>query len=573
MSGPLGRHIVQYYEHDAFLVDQLAAYFTGPLHAGAAGVVITTPMHQALLEARLQADGVPAGAIQFLDAHATLAKFMVAGSPDPVLFQNTIRSVLAAARRAGNGHVAAFGEMVAILWSEGNSGAALSLEQLWEEILRHEAFDLFCAYPMNVFNGDHTGRLFEQASDSHSEVRPTEAFVALVLESDLRREVARLQQRESVLKSEIARRSAAERDLEQAAREKDHFLAMLGHELRNPLTPMLLNVELARRSAGQNPHLDRIERQATLLKRLVDDLVDMSRLAHGKIALQRDLVPLDTAVSRGAELAQAALEERDHELSVSLPADCFLDADPDRLAQVFGNLLKNAARYTPPGGTIRVEGQRLADAVEVEVSDNGEGFDQERVQRLFDPYVQADPSRGGLGLGLTIVRALVELHQGTVRASSPGPGKGSTFTVRLPLPLVQVKPREEADVPAREPPRRVMVVDDNSDIASTVADVLRLQGHEACSETDSAKAIELATQWRPDVVLCDLSMPGMDGFEVARRLRATPGLERCVLVALSGHTQDADQRAALAAGFDMHIAKPVSAPDLLRAVMVQRQAP
>jgi CheY-like chemotaxis protein/two-component sensor histidine kinase len=307
----------------------------------------------------------------------------------------------------------------------------------------------------------------------------------------------------------------------------------------------------------------------------VDDLLDVSRITRGKIELRRERVDLKTAVERALETVRPLLEERGHELRLALaPEPVELDADPARLEQVLSNLLSNALKYTPAPGTIEFTVARDgADAV-VRVRDTGIGIRPEMLERVFDPFAQADrlPDRvqEGLGMGLTLVRSLVELHGGTVTAASEGPGRGSEFVVRLPC----LPPRPPAPAPtspparpAAAPSRRVLVVDDNVDSAESLAMLLQLGGHAVWMAHDGPSALVAAREHRPELVLLDIGLPaGMDGYEVARRMRPEAGLQRAVIVALTGYGQDEDRRRAAAAGFDHHLVKPVDAQDLLQLI-------
>ena len=359
------------------------------------------------------------------------------------------------------------------------------------------------------------------------------------------------------------------RELREVDRRKDEFLATLAHELRNPLAPIRNSLQILKMPRLDTATVDRakemMERQVHHLVHLVDDLLDVSRVMRGKIELRKERVELAAAVARAVETVQSLIEAQEHELTIHLPDESLLlEADPVRLAQVVGNLLANAAKYTERHGRIWLTAQRAGDAVELRVRDTGIGLAPELLPHVFELFVQADhastKAHGGLGIGLTLVKNLVEMHGGSVEAHSAGPGKGSEFVVRLPLlPAVPESPKqEESASPPLPPPsgRRLLVVDDNADVALSLAVLLRLYGHEVQVAHDGRSALQLAAAFRPDLVFLDIGMPGMDGYEVARRLRRTPGLEKVVLAALTGWGQQEDRRRTAEAGFDYHLVKP-----------------
>ncbi|MBX3470421.1 MAG: response regulator [Planctomycetes bacterium] len=352
-------------------------------------------------------------------------------------------------------------------------------------------------------------------------------------------------------------RAAVERQ-RQAERRRDEFLAMLGHELRNPLAPILTALELMERRAEGSASRERaiIERQARHLARLLDDLLDLSRLERGKLALDLASVSLMAAVERAVALARPSLDRGRHALTVDVPPDLRVRADPERLAQALGQLVANAARYTPDVGHVQVRAAREGDLVRVDVSDDGVGLSPELLQRVFEPFVQGpralDRPGGGLGVGLAVARSLIALHGGALTATSPGVGGGSTFTVRLPLAEPEAAPPPApADAPRH---RRVLVVDDNVDAADLLGEALRTLGFEVAVAHGAEGALDLAGPFAPDVALVDLGMPGIDGFELAQRLRGR-GVE-LRLVALTGYGQDHDRARTREAGFDAHLVKP-----------------
>jgi len=374
---------------------------------------------------------------------------------------------------------------------------------------------------------------------------------------------------------DITERKRAEDALREADRRKDEFLATLAHELRNPLAPVRNGLHLLRIVEPESPAAEQaramMERQLDHLIRLVDDLLEVSRVSRGKIELRRQQVELSAVLMSAIETSRPAIEAARHALDIRLPAETVtLDADFVRLAQVVANLLNNAAKYTDPGGRISLAAWREGAHAVVCVRDTGIGIPADKLGTVFEMFAQVDSSltrsQGGLGIGLALAKSLVELHGGTIEARSDGPGRGSEFVVRLPVAAAPAARSPAPRASERAPqPRRVLVVDDNVDAATSLGMMLSRMGHEVRVAHDGASALEFARSERPQVVLLDLSMQGMDGFGVARALRADPALARTPIVAVSGLGQDGDRRRTREAGFDEHLVKPV-APETLRAV-------
>jgi PAS domain S-box-containing protein len=370
-----------------------------------------------------------------------------------------------------------------------------------------------------------------------------------------------------------------------ADRRKDQFLAMLAHELRNPLAPIRNAVELMRQvetvDRSFQPSREMVERQVKNLARLVDDLLDVSRINQGSIRLRKEVVDLGTILERAADTTRPLIESRAHELTVSLPREPVrLEADPTRLEQVLANLLNNAAKYTMPGGQISLSAAREGKEAVIRVRDNGIGVPPDVLGRVFEPFVQSDGSlartEGGLGIGLTLVRSLVEMHGGRVEANSPGLGQGSEFVVRLPVRVPQTA-EASAPVEAAAPrplarPVRVLVVEDNLDAAESLATLLRVWGHDVQVVHDGLQALDAARESRPEVVLLDIGLPGLDGYQVARRLREDVGLDTSLLVAMTGYGQPEDRRRSRDAGIHHHFVKPVE-PMVLRNLLADVAAP
>jgi PAS domain S-box-containing protein len=376
----------------------------------------------------------------------------------------------------------------------------------------------------------------------------------------------------------------SERQAIAANRAKDEFLAMLGHELRNPLAPIQTALQLMRMRGHQAPEISVIERQTGHLVRLVDDLLDVSRITRGKVELRKDRIQLRSVVLAGAEMASPLLEQRHQRLDIDVPVEGLaVLGDQGRLAQVVANLLTNAAKYSEPATRITVSGDRSGQLVRLRVRDQGMGIPSDLVARIFDTFVQfpqaLDRSLGGLGLGLTIVRSLVELHGGTVSVHSDGPGKGSEFAIELPLaPEVADRPPHESTSVGGIAPistisgsnarrGRILVVDDNLDGAATIGEALADVGYEVAIAHDGPSALAIAGPFKPDIGLLDIGLPVMDGYELARRLRQGAGVPPDLrLVAITGYGLDTDRQLSREAGFDAHLVKPVSLEDLLESI-------
>ena len=378
----------------------------------------------------------------------------------------------------------------------------------------------------------------------------------------------------------LAREQQARREAETASRAKDEFLAMLGHELRNPLSPMITALELMRLRGGDALERERtiVERQVQHLMRLVDDLLDVSRITRGKIQLKRRPVELSEVIATAIEMASPLLEARRHRLEADVPPKGLLvEGDPDRLAQVVANLLTNAAKYTEPDGKVQLRASREGSQVVVRVRDSGMGIAPELLPRVFDLFVQGhrtlDRSQGGLGLGLTIVRSMVEMHGGSVGVTSEGLGKGSEFTIRLPAASAAALTPRPGIIPTLPAShrvgvgRRILVVDDNQDAADALVDALRAHGLVASVAYDGPSAIESAVRFRPEAAFLDIGLPVMDGYELARQLRELLG-PAVKLLALTGYGQDRDRALSRAAGFDEHLVKPVELEHLV--VLIHR---
>ncbi|HTU93691.1 MAG TPA: response regulator [Gemmataceae bacterium] len=388
--------------------------------------------------------------------------------------------------------------------------------------------------------------------------------------------------RQHELEIEIVQRKRAEEMLKEADRRKNEFLAMLSHELRNPLAPIrnsiqVLQLRMPNQEALTGP-LEVIDRQVKQLAGLVDDLLDVARITHGQINLRKQTLELAEVVAQAVETSRPLLEARRHRFDCCLPDEpIFVEADPTRLAQVILNLLNNAAKYTEEGGYINLSVERQDDEVVLRVRDSGIGISPNMLSKIFELFTQGertlDRSQGGLGIGLTLVRRLVELHGGTVRAFSEGLGRGSEFVVRLPILQSSGEWRPAgSDGKATvanacgssplAPPRRILIIDDNQDSADSLAILLHMLGHEVRVAYDGESGLLLAEEFSPDIMLIDIGLPRLSGLEAAQRIRHDLGLRDALLIAMTGYGQEEDKRRSREAGFNAHLVKPVDFSEL-----------
>ena len=387
----------------------------------------------------------------------------------------------------------------------------------------------------------------------------------------------RVAERTAELERSMGRQTEMAEQLRIADRRKDEFLALLAHELRNPLAPLRNAINILRLKESQDPDVlwsrGVIERQAAQLTRLVDDLLDVSRITLGKIKLRPQALDLATVVARAVETSRPLIDAHRHELLVTLPATPVrVEGDRARLTQVIANLLNNAAKYQNDGGTISLTVERDAASAVITVRDRGIGIAPDMLSEIFELFSQGertlDRAQGGLGIGLSLVKTVVELHHGQVSAASDGPGRGSEFSIRLPCLLQELdgyrasSEEDEADVPEC-PPLRILVVDDSRDAAESITKLLRLGGHEVLIAHEGEHALHLAATLQPSVVLLDIGLPGMDGYEICRRLRQS-GLANALIVAMTGYGLERDRQRSQEAGFDTHLVKPVPPGELLR---------
>ena len=707
------QHRVQFYETDSFLADAVTRFLADGLRAGDPAIVVATPAHREAFAQRLGASGLDVAALLdrqqlvILDATDTLSQFMLAGTPRWERFAECVGGVVRRVQAAHPGrHILAYGEMVDILWRNGQQDAAIQLEQMWNDLREQSEFSLLCAYVIDSFYKE-TG--IPQICATHSHVLPPEprsspgssdkledsvrSLVAEIgrrieLEHALResredledfvtsapvpihrvdrdgiirwankaelqllgyredeyvgrhiaefhvdraviddilerlgrgetlvghearvrtktgdiltleissnvqlkdgkfhttrcfaRDVTEVKRAEQHARSLHEAALAARLEAEQANRAKDEFLAILGHELRNPLSPILTAVQLMRVRGETSSAREQtiIERQVRHLIHIIDDLLDISRVARGKIQLEKRPLKLRALVTKAIEITSPLFEERRQHLAVRLPPeDIWLEADETRLCQVVANLLSNAAKYTPMHGHIAIEAAPRDGRLRLRVTDNGNGIAPELLPRIFDLFVQghrtSDRQQGGLGIGLSLVRNLVALHGGTVAVHSDGPGRGSEFVVDLPMiaaPGKSVPHDADGDLRRRVSmtARRILVVDDNEDACELLGEMLRSVGHEVAVATDGPRAIELVKTFSPEVAILDIGLPVMDGHELATQLRSR-FMDKLRMIAVTGYGQEHDKKRALASGFDVHLVKPVSLQKVLAAIEV-----
>jgi PAS domain S-box-containing protein len=368
--------------------------------------------------------------------------------------------------------------------------------------------------------------------------------------------------------------NAALEALKESDRRKDEFLAMLAHELRNPLAPIRNALHIMRLAGASgetvSSETEMMERQVGQMVRLVDDLLDVSRISRGKIELRKDRVEVASVVNHAVEAARTLVQCMEHNLTVTLPPlPIYLNADPTRLAQVLGNLLSNACKFTDKGGRISVTVELEGKQAVIRVRDNGIGIAADQLPRIFDMFMQVDTSLersvSGLGIGLTLAKNLVEMHDGTLEVHSAGAGQGSEFVVRLPITVeIPSPPEPTVSAPTTTTARRILVVDDNRVSADSLARLLKLTGNETHTAYDGFEAVEAAATFRPDVVLLDIGLPKLNGYEAARKIREEPWGKKLVLVALTGWGQDEDRRKSRDAGFNGHMVKPIDHAELMK---------
>jgi signal transduction histidine kinase/ActR/RegA family two-component response regulator len=610
-------HFVQFYEADGFLLNSLSGFIGTALKAGEGAIVIATKAHRDGLDELLGANGLDlatastSGHYVSLDAAATLGKFMVDGSPEVGRFTEVIGGLVGQLSN-GRPRVRAFGEMVALLWAEGNYTGAIRLEELWNNLQKEHCFSLFCAYPLGSFVGEKFGKPLSSVCTSHSRVIPAESYLELVDHDDRLRAIIQLQQKARTLASEITERERVEEELraslsreqiaraeaETANRMKDEFLATVSHELRTPLNAIMGWSHMLRAGtldeATTARAIETIDRNAKSQAQLVEDILDVSRVITGKLSLSMAPVDLAAIINAAIDSVQLAADSKEIELEITLdPTARHMLGDASRLQQVVWNLLSNAIKFTPSGGRVAVRLRRSGREAQIQIIDSGVGIDADFLPHIFDRFRQADGTttrrHGGLGLGLSIVRHLVELHGGTVQASSTGEDQGATFTISLPFPAGAPRVRRRrsnrawtqtitkssiqllpslADV-------RVVIVDDDADTLQMLCVMLADSGAKVETATSVSQALEVLQWHRPDVLVSDLTMPGEDGYSLIAKIRSLENKDEGQLpaVALTSHVRVEDRARALSAGFNMFVPKPVEPAELINAVANLAETP
>lgn len=602
-------HFVQFYESDGFLLNSLSGFIGSAINKGVPAIVVATKAHRDGLDELMRANSVDVtnalatGKFVALDAAETLSKFMINGAPEPGRFREVIGGVISSVTD-GRSRVRAFGEMVALLWAEGNHEAAIRLEELWNDLQKSHTFSLFCAYPMNGFGNERFTKPHDGVCTVHSRVLPSESYADLENYDDRLREIARLQQKALALEGEINDRKIVEEKLrlalvgeqmaraeaETANRMKDQFLATVSHELRTPLNAIigwshLLKSGKLDGNTSQRA-LETIDRNARSQAQLIEDILDVSRMITGKLRLKKEVVDIASVINAAIDSVQLAIDSKDLNLNVTLdPAARHTVGDSSRLQQVVWNLLSNAIKFTPSGGSIEVKVQRANSNLQICVKDSGQGISREFLPHIFEHFRQADGTttrlHGGLGLGLAIVRQLVELHGGSVTANSAGEGLGCTFTIELPMaPAKRQKAHSTAGLPIADEITptvgadglsledvRVLLIDDDVDTLQFLALMLtesKAQVHTCTTVSEGLAALEW---FNADVVVSDLAMPGEDGYTLISKLRNS-GLESSQVpaVALTSYVRVEDRTRALSAGFNMFVAKPVQPDELVAAI-------
>jgi signal transduction histidine kinase/ActR/RegA family two-component response regulator len=484
--------------------------------------------------------------------------------PGGAAWQALLRSAVAAGRAFGPVTPPGGESAKESLAVAGRDGSAVVLIGCTEEDGEVAWFQALLPLLAGTFRGERMA-LTAEGNAAVARAAATQAEALAVSLDRVRRELGEALARAKATADENARLYA---EVQDADRRKDEFLATLAHELRNPLAPVrngLQVLKLAPPGPAAAKTRDMMERQLTHMVRLIDDLLDVSRISRGKVELKRERVRVQSLVDAAVEASRPAIDAGRHVFTMTLRDEpLWLDADPTRMAQVISNLLTNAAKYTPEGGRIDLTARREGGQVVIEVRDTGVGIPADMLPKVFEMFTQVgrnlDRAQGGLGIGLSLVRRLAEMHGGTAEAKSEGQDQGSTFTVRLPLAagggLGDYTPGAEAAAKAQKR-KRILVVDDNVDGAESLSMLLQLSGHDTRTAYSGPEALAAADEYRPDVVFLDIGLPGMNGYEVARLLRQEASLSRPVLVALTGWGTESDKRQAMDAGFDYHLTKPV----------------
>ncbi len=567
---------VEFYEKEERLVEDVVQFANEGLSSGEAVLMVATPPHRAAIERALAGRGFDVeqgkkeSRLLVEDAAATLERCLVDGRPDEARFTEVLDGLLA---RAGPRKLRVYGELVNVLWQAGDRASALRLDELWCAAVKDRKLPLFCGYLVEGFSTAEDLAAFRAR---HSKSAPVGSAQV----------IAELEQRARALEVEVMTRRALAEELKLANLRKDEFLAMLAHELRNPLAALSVGLALRDKLETQDAGLERLKescsRQVKNLTHLVDDLLDVSRFTTGKaeVRLRKASVDLSAIVQNAAQLSRPMIEARKHEFAFTVAPGTFaMMADPMRMEQIISNLLHNAAKFTHPGGHVGLRLRQANGVAIIEVTDDGVGIPADMLPRVFELFTQVDPgidrTGGGLGIGLTLARRLAELHGGELTVESAGLGKGSKFTLKVPLnPVAAVEapaPIVQAALPT-SPHRRVLLIEDNEDIRESLKELLEDLGHEVQTAVDGPSGLKKLLEMQPDVALVDVGLPGMDGYEVARQARATNEGRGIYLVALTGYSGYDARRQAEQAGFDRHVVKPLKFEDLSGLMHAQNSA-
>jgi signal transduction histidine kinase/ActR/RegA family two-component response regulator len=563
---PYGTHFCHFYRTKEDLAETLVSYFEAGLRNNEMCMWVTSQPLEAEEAAALMREAMPefedfvaAGQIEIWNHQDWYLK---SGEQSP---QDVLQGWIDRERRALDLGFSGFRLTGNTFWLERSGWQEfVEYESLVNDSFRRFRIIALCSYSLDRCCAED---VLDVCRNHQFALARRQGDWELIESSSLKSAKEDLQRLNEELEQRVVERTL---ELEGALRSRDEFLAMLGHELRNPLAPIRNAAQVMRLIGPADPHLNRardvIERQVGQLARLVDDLLDVSRVTQGKVELQREKIDLDTVLAQAVETSRPLIDGRRHTLTVALPpAPLPLMADLTRLSQVVGNLLNNAAKYMEEGGRIWLTAEHDGREAVIRVRDAGVGIPGEMLTRIFEPFTQLNRSlarsEGGLGIGLALVRSLVEMHGGKVEAFSAGLGCGSEFVVRLPA-LEEQGEAEPAPVePGQRAPRgagrRVLVVDDNLDSAETLGTVLEIAGHEVWLAHDGEEALVLVERHRPEAVLLDIGLPKLDGYEVARRLRLDPGNDGILLVAVTGYGKEEDRDRGRLAGFDHHLVKPV----------------
>ena len=604
-------HFVQFYEADGFLLNSLSGFIGKAIKSGDGAVVVATEAHRNGLDELLKANGldvtgaIARGRYVTLDAAETLAQILDDdGLPDRERFNQVMGGVIASVTDGRSG-TRAFGEMVGLVWAEGNYAAAIRLEELWNELQKVHSFSLFCAYPIHEFGGEKFIEPHSSVCSAHSRVIPAESYASLDDQDARLRAIALLQQKAKSLEIEVNQRRLVEERLrlalsgeqiaraeaETANRMKDEFLATVSHEIRTPLNAIIGWSHLLRSGrldeATTARAMETIDRNAKAQAQLIEDILDVSRVITGKLRLHNESVDIASVINAAIDSVQLAIDSKDLHLEVTLdPSARHTFGDAGRLQQVVWNLLSNAIKFTPSGGRIEIKVERAEGNMQLRVGDTGCGIGPDFLPFIFDRFRQADGTttrrHGGLGLGLAIVRHLVELHGGSIKAASEGDGAGATFTITLPLAPQSTTWRKKVTggLRAQEVSNghftslpsldevKILLVDDDPDTLQVMR--VMLSGSKAVVQTAASvsEAMEILEWYSPNVLVSDLAMPGEDGYSLIRKVRAlgTAGGYEIPAIALTSYVRVEDRSRALSAGFNMFVPKPVQPEELITAI-------